>query len=643
MSRQPSDKVGEGSGPYPADSSLDARLDRAVPALGAEAFLMGVGGAHGGRIYPIRHNTVLIGRSIDADISLLDPSVSARHAQLINSSRGFEIEDLGSTNGTTVEGQRITRALLNSGDRISVGQIDFKFLVDRRIDATMTVIPPGMPTGQRWGGGGGVVRYEPPAAAFRRPPRPPADADDDEQGPSIEEIMARIAAGYRFLRRNALMLTVFAAVGGFGGMASVPLVPPIKEAQCVLKLNPRVKTNPVDSFGRGREADQEVHFFDAAESVFVQPDLVGGTLEKMLGHQLPDKTVESIASRLKLDPLPDHIYKASYREKQIGGVSLGAAAFLTAHLDNYLHTSIAQAIQVFTAQADFLRDQLKAVESEMGKLSQQKMEFSQNNSDRLPDTASQTLVNRIELEKRRSDLSAQIRGLQGQLDAERKALVAEGPLAQAKYRDSETYRQSLADVNRKLEDAYAHGLADGHPDVRALKDEKRRIEGLIASQMGSHTDPLDRASNAGYQELQSRISLLQAQLSAAKADLSDTDRDLHKIQTVVEDLPRVQAGVQHLSHMQDATTTLHGQLFEQLKKAELQLKLERVSEESRYEIIAPPHLVSSGKIKTAAMRTAIGVILGTVLAFVFLMVRKVRKMFMQALANLETSASPGGR
>jgi len=641
MSRQPSDKVGEGREPYSADSGLDARLDRAVPGIGAEAYLMGVGGAHGGRVYPIRHNTVVIGRSMEADIPLLDPSVSARHAQLLNGRRGFEIEDLGSTNGTTVEGRRITRAVLNSGDRISVGQIEFKFLVDRRIDATMTVIPPGIPADQRWGGGG-MVRYEPPGDAFRRPPRASADADDEEAGPSLEEIMARIAAGYRFVRQHALFLLVFAAVGGFGGMASVLVVPPTREAMCILKLNPRVKANPVDSQNRGQD-EQEVRFFDAAESVFVQSELVGGTLEKMLGRRLPEKTVDAIATRLKLEPQPDHIYRATYREVVMSGVPLGPAEFLNAHLDNYLHTEIAHAIQVFTAQADFLRDQLKAVEADMGKLSQQKMVFSQNNSDRLPDTASQTLVNRVDMERHRAELTAQIRSLQGTLDAERKALAAEGPLAQAKYRESESYRQSLADLNRKLEDAYAHGLADGHPEVKAIKEQKQRIEALVAKEMGSHTDPLDRASNAGYQELQSRITLLQAQLTAARADLADTEKGLRQIANVVEDLPRVQAGVQRLAHMQEATTALHGQLFEQLKKAELQLQLERVSEESRYEIIMPPHLVTSGKIKTAALRLGLGVFGGLFLAFAALAIRKVRRMFVQALANLEATASPGGR
>jgi hypothetical protein len=407
-----------------------------------------------------------------------------------------------------------------------------------------------------------------------------------------------------------------------------------------------MKANPVDQSTHGggnRPDEQDMSYFDSAETVFVEPGLVQGTLEKMLGHPLPDRTVGSIADRLKLESLPDHVYRASYREKLIGSLPLGPTEFLSAHLDNYLHTEIARAIRVFAAQADFLRDQLTAVEADMNKISDQKMQFSQNNSDRLPDTAAGTLTNRMDLEKRRSDLTAQIRNLQGQLDAERHALAAEGPLAQSRYHASETYRSSLAEVNRKLSDAYSHGLADGHPEVRAIKEEKQRLEGLIAKEMATQTDSLDRASNVGLQDLQNRVALLQAQLSAARSDLSDTERDLKHVQNLVGDLPRVQAGVQHLAHMQEATTQLHGQLFEQLKKAELQLKLERVSAESRYEVVVPPHLIASGRGKTAALRLTIGIFVGLFLGFATLAGQRLGRLFRQALSDLNTSPRAGTR
>lgn len=642
MARHPSDKVGVGGGP---DSGLDARLDRAVPTIGAEAFLLGVGGDHDGRVYPIWHNTVLIGRSDDADVLVLDPSVSARHAQLINGSQGFELEDLGSTNGTQIEGRPITtRSVVQTGQKIMVGQVEFKFLLHRRMDATLAVIPKPIKTANP----DSLVRYESPRVDDRPTYRPPVPAritrDDDEEGPSLEEIVGKVAAGYNFVRENALLLLAFVVIGGCLGVLSTFVLPPARQAECLLKLQPQVKANPVDhSMQGGPPENQEVSYFDAAETVFVSPGLVQGTLEKMLGHPLPTKTVESIADRLKLESMPDHLYKAAYREKLIGSLPLGPTEFLHAHLDNYLHTEISRAIRVFAAQADFLRDQLTAVEADMNKISDQKMQFSQNNSDRLPDTAMGTLTNRMELEKRRADLTAQIRGLQGQLDAERHALAAEGPLAQSRYHASETYRTSLAEVNRKLSEAYAHGLADGHPEVRAIKEEKQRLEALIAKEMASQTDSLDRASNAGFQEMQSKVALLQAQLSAARNDLADTEKELKHVQNLVGDLPRVEAGVQHLTHLQEAHTALHGQLFEQLKKAELQLKLERVSAESRYEVVVPPHLITTGKGKTGAIRLIIGLFLGLFGGLATLGVQKLRRLFQKALSDLNASPQAGTR
>src|SRR5262249_51202461 len=160
-------------------------------------------------------------------------------------------------------------------------------------------------------------------------------------------------------RRNALLLLAFVAIGGCLGVLSTIFLPPARQAECLLKLQPQVKANPVDhSTQGGPPENQEVSYFDAAETVFVEPPLVQGTLEKMLGHPLPNPTVNSIADRLKFESLPDHMYRATYREKLIGSLPLGPTEFLKEHLDNYLHTEISRAIRVFTAQADFLRDQL---------------------------------------------------------------------------------------------------------------------------------------------------------------------------------------------------------------------------------------------------------------------------------------------
>jgi len=452
--------------------------------------------------------------------------------------------------------------------------------------------------------------------------------------------VARVVVIYRLLRRNAFFIGMLAGVGALLGLVFALALPPAGEVVCVLKLQPQVKANPVDGQWKGSGDEQEVRFFADAELAFVQPELVAGTLRTMLGTNANGATVASVTERLRLEPAPDHVYRASYREKLIGGSAYNPVAFLTAHIENYLHGEIGRAIRVFSAQADFLRNQLESVEADMKKISDQKMQFSRTNSDRLPEEAGQMLGSRFELETRRAELTAQVRKVQGELDAQRRALVAESPLAQQKFQSSHVYRESLAEINRKLTDAYARGLADGHPEVRQLKDEKQRIEVLIQKEMSAEASPMDRQVSAGYQELQTHVALLQGQLAAARSDLADTEKNLGRLQNVVGDLPRVQAGIQQLVHLQEATTALHSQLFEQLKKAELQLNLERVSAESRYEVVAPPHLNKPGRLKTSAFRGVVGAFLGALAALAVLAVRRLREVVARAVSNMEL---PGGR
>jgi pSer/pThr/pTyr-binding forkhead associated (FHA) protein len=71
---------------------------------------------------------VVIGRLDTCDLPVDDRSVSREHARLSRLRDGYVIEDLGSTNGTLVNGQRIHEAvLLHPGDLVSVGSVEFRF------------------------------------------------------------------------------------------------------------------------------------------------------------------------------------------------------------------------------------------------------------------------------------------------------------------------------------------------------------------------------------------------------------------------------------------------------------------------------------------------------------------------------------
>jgi hypothetical protein len=73
--------------------------------------------------YDLNKDIVTLGRDITNDITINDPEVSRHHMRLTRGAGGFTLEDLGSTNGTFVNGQRLTGARpLRGGDMIGLGE-----------------------------------------------------------------------------------------------------------------------------------------------------------------------------------------------------------------------------------------------------------------------------------------------------------------------------------------------------------------------------------------------------------------------------------------------------------------------------------------------------------------------------------------
>ena len=73
---------------------------------------------------------MVVGRSRDCDLVLEDPNVSRRHMELRRDRAGWTAVDLGSTNGTKVNGRRVEEAPLEPGDEISVGVSRLRFEVE---------------------------------------------------------------------------------------------------------------------------------------------------------------------------------------------------------------------------------------------------------------------------------------------------------------------------------------------------------------------------------------------------------------------------------------------------------------------------------------------------------------------------------
>lgn len=83
-----------------------------------------------GRTYPLSIGSTVIGRGDQATLRLPDVGISRRHARIDYDGNQAVLTDLGSTNGSMVNGQRVSAVALNPGDMIQIGTTTLTFRVD---------------------------------------------------------------------------------------------------------------------------------------------------------------------------------------------------------------------------------------------------------------------------------------------------------------------------------------------------------------------------------------------------------------------------------------------------------------------------------------------------------------------------------
>jgi pSer/pThr/pTyr-binding forkhead associated (FHA) protein len=121
-------------------------------------------GPQAGMSFPLVGNQIFIGREEGLDVVLQDPESSRRHARISWQAGQFFVEDLGSTNGTFVNGVQITAPqMLNPGDTVGIGQTALVF--------QMAGVPMGTP------------QYQPPspqAVSYGTPPNATATTSNNK-------------------------------------------------------------------------------------------------------------------------------------------------------------------------------------------------------------------------------------------------------------------------------------------------------------------------------------------------------------------------------------------------------------------------------------------------------------------------------
>ncbi len=93
-----------------------------------------------GKVYPLEASEIIIGRDTNNSIIINDPEVSRKHAKLTLQISTYTILDLGSTNGTFINGQRITASQeLKPGDTVTLGE-NIVLMFETGFDPNATVV-----------------------------------------------------------------------------------------------------------------------------------------------------------------------------------------------------------------------------------------------------------------------------------------------------------------------------------------------------------------------------------------------------------------------------------------------------------------------------------------------------------------------
>ena len=82
------------------------------------------------RSFPLTRDVTVIGRREDCDLRIPLTEISRKHCRVIKDGQGIRLEDLGSSNGTYHNGGRVQESILQAGDQLRIGPVNFTVQID---------------------------------------------------------------------------------------------------------------------------------------------------------------------------------------------------------------------------------------------------------------------------------------------------------------------------------------------------------------------------------------------------------------------------------------------------------------------------------------------------------------------------------
>jgi uncharacterized protein involved in exopolysaccharide biosynthesis len=558
--------------------------------IAADAELLVCMGPRVGERFPL-HREILLGRSESADVVLADERVSGRHCQVIRTGQGYRVKDLGSSNGTLVNAQKVQEADLRDGDLLQVGYTVFKFVVNAAQ------------------AGFSVERFSDPEvlgpANTPPTPAPPqvivnnvAQQNVDEDM-SLAEMVGTVRRVVDFFFPYRFVIAISFAVGAVLGVGSFFAKPPGSKAAFDLNIS-----SSVDKTTGNALADRG----SAAESAFRSDALVLKSLNDV-GIAAPGNDLLGVVQRNLTFTSPD---AGSWMAKPVlryHGEFLGetpefTGAFLTTHLKNFVDSEVDRTTQLITAKLKYTTEQLTKAETDMRASDEELRAFKSKFLASLPQNAAKSQEFVFDLQQSQNELSSSIEQIR--LEIQSASVTVTGSASKK--------QKAISAVQEEIAAAKSSGLGDNHPDVVALKAKLTRIEA------SADDGPIGRSGDKS-------LSQLRAELASKTLRLAETNKQLDAAKAAIASMPDFEARYADLTRSDDTNKRQFNRLSEEKLMAETQLGFEKTAAVQRFEVISPPRVEAPAVGKQLIKRVVMGAVAGLLLGIAYAVWKQLKHIW----------------
>jgi pSer/pThr/pTyr-binding forkhead associated (FHA) protein len=587
-------------------SSLDNQLDRVGTMAGSRqgiACLVVSTGQAAGTVFPVTQPALLIGRSAEAKVRIDEHAISNDHALLEMDDATYTLRDLGSTNGTYVNGQRIAqKVVLAGGDTIQMGSTTFLFVTRESSFPDATI---------KLGGPGSALTIDPRRS---RRPKPKsqemlvAQSDDAPRSLSLTDAVSTFREYWAYVRRYGWIVALFTSLGTAAGIAYAQLRPPPGSAWFEMKLvaGPRVEEGAPD-------------FFIGAENTFRSLPLIRKALFDLGVPSVSDAAATYAQSQLvfKRMGFNSNVYRGEYDDVS----AERAAVFLNQLLQVYIDSELDKLLEVLRTDADFDRAQEQQAKERVAEARGRLVAFSDAHPEAVPKDSKLPEPLPVRPGSKQSP-----ERLEQTIATKERALRAAYTSIQSKKASSNL--EQAAALDTKIADARAHGLEDKHPELRSLLELQATLRGKANALLAAEPSANEQAIDPEVTRLQQELSELRAR-RAGKPGASASKKTAATARPAAsagKASPGATATAQSVSQLRidyselageyERAKTEHDTLMKKREKTDRQLERERISAKARYDIITPPTPAEKSLAMIIAKRAGAGGVLGLVLALI---------------------------